>query len=109
LSGDQSCVREMTKAFKERHDYIVAALNGIPGFRCLPSAGTFYAFPNVAEALRAKGLKDDLALSELLLNKEEVAVVPGSAFGAPGYLRLSFACSLDTLKEAVRRITRAMG
>ncbi len=109
LSGDQSCVREMTKAFKERHDYIVAALNGIPGFRCLPSAGTFYAFPNVTEALRAKGLKDDLALSELLLNKEEVAVVPGSAFGAPGYLRLSFACSLDTLKEAVRRITRAMG
>ncbi len=109
LSGDQSCVREMTRAFKERHDYIVAALNGIPGFRCLPSAGTFYAFPNVTEALRAKNLKDDLALSELLLNKEEVAVVPGSAFGAPGHLRLSFACSLDTLREAVRRITRVMG
>jgi len=109
LSGDQNCVREMTRAFKERHDYIVAALNGIPGFRCLPSAGTFYAFPNVTEALRIKGLKDDLALSELLLNKEEVAVVPGSAFGAPGYLRLSFACALDTLREAVRRITRAMG
>jgi aspartate aminotransferase len=108
LSGDQGCVREMTRAFKERHDYIVAALNGIRGFRCLPSAGTFYAFPNVTEALRVKGLKDDLALSELLLNKEEVAVVPGSAFGAPGYLRLSFACSLDTLKEAVRRITRVM-
>jgi len=109
LTGDQGCVREMTRAFKERHDYIVAALNGIRGFRCLPSAGTFYAFPNVAEALRAKDLKDDLALSELLLNQEEVAVVPGSAFGAPGYLRLSFACSLDTLKEAVRRITRVMG
>lgn len=108
LSGDQSCVREMTKAFKARHDYIVAALNGIPGFKCLPSAGTFYAFPNVTEALRAKGLKDDLALSELLLNQEEVAVVPGSAFGAPGYLRLSFACGLDTLKEAVHRITRVM-
>jgi len=109
LSGDQGCVREMTKAFKERHDYVVAALNGIPGFKCLPSAGTFYAFPNVTEALRAKGLKDDLALSELLLNKEEVAVVPGSAFGAPGYLRLSFACSLDTLTEAIRRITRVIG
>lgn len=109
LSGDQSCVREMTKAFKARHDYIVAALNGIPGFKCLPSAGTFYAFPNVTEALRAKGLRDDLALSELLLNQEEVAVVPGSAFGAPGYLRLSFACSLDTLKEAIQRITRVMG
>ena len=108
LSGDQGCVREMTKAFKERHDYVVAALNGIPGFRCLPSAGTCYAFPNVTEALRAKGLQDDLAFSELLLNEVEVAVVPGSAFGAPGYLRLSFACSMDTLKEAIRRITRVI-
>ncbi len=109
LSGDQACVREMTRAFRERHDYVVAALNGIPGFRCLPSAGTFYAFPDVSEAMRAKGLKDDLALSELLLNSGEVAVVPGSAFGAPGYLRLSFACSMDSLKEAIRRITRVIG
>jgi aspartate aminotransferase len=99
----------MNKAFKERHDYVVTALNGIPGFKCLHSAGTFYAFPNVGEAIRAKGLKDDLALSELLLNEVEVAVVPGSAFGAPGYLRLSFACSLDTLKEAIRRMRRVIG
>jgi aspartate aminotransferase len=109
LAGDQSCVRDMTKAFRERHDYVVAALNKIPGFKCLPSAGTFYAFPNVSDALRAKGLKDDLALSELLLNSGDVAVVPGSAFGAPGYLRLSFACSLETLQEAIRRITRVIG
>ncbi len=109
LTGDQSCVREMTRAFRERHDYVVAALNKIPGFSCLPSAGTFYAFPNVGDALRAKGLKDDLALSELLLNSGDVAVVPGSAFGAPGYLRLSFACSLKTLQEAIRRITRVIG
>ena len=109
LSGDQTCVRDMTRAFRERHDYVVAALNGIAGFKCIPSSGTFYAFPSVAGALRAKGLKDDLALSELLLNSGEVAVVPGSAFGAPGYLRLSFACSLETLKEAIRRITRVIG
>jgi len=109
LAGDQSCVRDMTKAFRERHDYIVAALNKIAGFRCLPSAGTFYAFPDVSNALRAKGLKDDLALSELLLNSGDVAVVPGSAFGAPGYLRLSYACSLETLQEAIRRITRVIG
>jgi aspartate aminotransferase len=109
LTGDQSCVREMTRAFKQRHDYVVAALNRIPGFKCLPSAGTFYAFPNVGDALRAKGLKDDLALSELLLNNGDVAVVPGSAFGAPGYLRLSFACGLETLHEAIRRITRVIG
>ena len=99
----------MTRAFRERHDYVVAALNGIPGLKCLPSAGTFYAFPEASDAIRAKGLKDDLALSELLLNSGDVAVVPGSAFGAPGYLRLSFACSLDTLKEAIRRITRVIG
>jgi aspartate aminotransferase len=99
----------MTKAFRERHDYVVAALNGIPGFKCIPSSGTFYAFPSVSGALRAKGLKDDLALSELLLDSGEVAVVPGSAFGAPGYLRLSFACSLEVLKEAIRRITRVIG
>ncbi len=109
LSGDQTCVREMTRAFRERHDYVVTALNAIPGFECIPSSGTFYAFPSVSGALGAKGLKDDLALSELLLNSGEVAVVPGSAFGAPGYLRLSFACSLEVLKEAIRRITRVIG
>jgi len=109
LTGDQSCVRDMTRAFRERHDYVVAALNKIPGFRCLHSAGTFYAFPHVGDALRTKGLKDDLALSELLLNEGDVAVVPGSAFGAPGYLRLSFACSLEALQEAIRRISRVIG
>jgi aspartate aminotransferase len=109
LNDDQACVREMTKAFRERHDYVLGALNRIPGFKCLSSAGTFYAFPNVDGALRAKGLKDDLALSELLLNEGDVAVVPGSAFGAPGYVRLSFACSLETLQEAIRRITRVIG
>jgi aspartate aminotransferase len=108
LNGSQDCVAEMNKAFRARHDYIVAALNEIPGFSCLPSAGTFYAFPNVSELLKSKGLKDDLALSELLLHKAEVAVVPGSAFGAPGHLRLSFACSLATLKDAVDRMRRVL-
>jgi len=108
LNGDQSCVAGMNKAFRERHDYIVSALNGIKGFSCRPSAGTFYAFPNVSEVLKARGLRDDLALSELLLNQAEVAVVPGSAFGAPGHLRLSFACSLDALREAVARMHRVL-
>jgi aspartate aminotransferase len=106
LNGDQSCVREMNRAFQERHEYIVGALNGIPGFRCIPAAGAFYAFPNVSEAMRRKGTADDTAFSELLLKEGDVAVVPGSAFGAPGYIRLSFACSIDTLKEAVARIRR---
>jgi aspartate aminotransferase len=104
LNGDQACVTEMTRAFKNRHDYVVDALNGVPGFNCREGEGTFYAFPNVAEAIEAKGLADDAALATMLLNDAEVALVPGSAFGAPGYLRLSFATGLETLQEAVRRI-----
>jgi aspartate aminotransferase len=109
LNGDQGCIAEMTAAFKERHDYVIAALNDINGVDCEPGDGTFYAFPNVADAIEAKGLADDTALSEMLLNEAEVALVPGSAFGAPGYIRLSFATDLDTLKEALSRIARALG
>jgi aspartate aminotransferase len=109
LTGDQSCVRQMNRAFNERHEYIVAALNGIPGFKCIPAAGAFYAFPNVSEAMRRKGAADDTAFSEMLLKEGDVAVVPGSAFGAPGYIRMSFACSIETLKDAVARITRVVG
>lgn len=108
LNGDQGCVRQMNEAFRERHEYIVSALNGIPGFRCVPAAGAFYAFPDVSEAMRRKGIADDTAFSELLLKEGDVAVVPGSAFGAPGYIRLSFACGIDTLKEAVARMRRVV-
>ncbi len=109
LTGDQSCIAEMLVAFRERHDYVVGALNEIPGVACLPGAGTFYAFPNVSEACESHGLADDSALTELLLNEAEVAVVPGVAFGAPGYVRLSFACSLETLQEAIARIRKVLG
>ena len=109
LAGDQSYIATRTEAFRERHDYVVAALNDINGFRCAPGAGTFYAFPNIADAIQAKGMANDAALCEMLLNEAEVALVPGSAFGAPGYLRLSFATDLDTLKEAISRISRAIG
>jgi len=109
LTGDQGCIAEMTAAFKERHDYVIAALNDINGVDCAPGDGTFYAFPNVTGAIEAKGLADDTALSQMLLNEAEVALVPGSAFGAPGYIRLSFATGLDTLKEAISRIARALG
>jgi len=108
LNGDQACVREMNRAFRERHEYIVGALNEIPGFRCIPAAGAFYAFPNASEAIRKKGCTDDTAFSELLLKDGDVAVVPGSAFGAPGYIRMSFACSIETLREAVTRIRRVV-
>jgi len=108
LTGDQSCVRRMRDAFRERHDYIIGALNSVPGFRCIPAAGAFYAFPDVSEAIRRKGLADDTAFAEMLLKEADVAVVPGSAFGATGYIRLSFACSIETLKSAVDRMRRAV-
>ncbi|HVA40297.1 MAG TPA: aminotransferase class I/II-fold pyridoxal phosphate-dependent enzyme, partial [Candidatus Binataceae bacterium] len=108
LAGDQRCVAEMNKAFKERHDFVVAALNAIPGISCRTGAGTFYAFADVAPAMRALGLTDDNAFAEYLLLEAGVAVVPGSGFGAPGHMRISFACSLQTLEEAMRRIERAV-
>ncbi len=108
LDGDQSPVGEMTAAYKQRHDYIVGALNALDGFECRPGEGTFYAFPRVSGLLQQKGLAGDTELVELLINEADVACVPGSAFGAPGYIRLSFACSLETLEEAVQRMKRVL-
>jgi len=109
LRGDQSCMARMNRAFRERHDYVVAALNTIPGVRCLEGDGTFYAFPDVSGVMERMGIADDAALTTMLLNEADVAVVPGSAFGAPKHLRLSFACGLDTLKEAMTRLRKVMG
>jgi aspartate aminotransferase len=108
LNGDQSCVAEMAAAYKDRHDYIVPALNEIDGFECRHGEGTFYAFPRVRGALDALNMQTDVELVEHLLNKADVACVPGSAFGAPSYMRLSFACSMESLEESVRRIKRAL-
>lgn len=109
LTGDQSSIPIMLKAFKERHDYLVEALNQLPGFQCLPADGTFYAFPKVEELIhRLPDIQDDLALSEFFLQEAKIAVVPGSAFGAPGYLRFSFATSLALLKEAIARLSKLL-
>jgi aspartate aminotransferase len=104
LNGDQTCVAKMNLAFKERHDYIVKALNTLPGVACRPGSGAFYAFADVRGAMKNLGMRDDNVFCELLLNKAGVAVVAGSAFGAPGHMRLSFACSLETLQNAVERM-----
>jgi aspartate aminotransferase len=109
LNGDQACVTEMCKAFKGRHDRLVEGLNGIAGVKCEPGDGTFYAFPNVEGLMQHLGCKDDLALADVLLQKGRVAVVPGSAFGTPGYLRLSFATSDAVLTESVARIRALAG
>jgi aspartate aminotransferase len=109
LTGDQACVQAMRLAFEERHNFVVAALNEIEGISCLPSAGTFFCFPNVQGVLdRLSGIDNDIALAEYLLETTGVALVPGSAFGGAGHVRISFATDMDALQEAVRRIAVAV-
>jgi aspartate aminotransferase len=108
LNSDQSCVAKMNEAFKARHDFIVAGLNSLPGVSCLPGAGTFYAFADVTKAMATHGCRDDNEFAELLLSEGGVAVVPGSGFGAPGHMRLSFACSMQTLEKALERMRKVL-
>jgi aspartate aminotransferase len=110
LSGDQSCVAEMRQAFETRHDYVLERLNAIDGVECLPADGTFYCFPRMAQVIeRLDGIADDVDLSQHLLDKAGVALVPGSAFGAPGHVRISFATSQENLSKALDRIEAAVG
>ena len=114
LNGDQDCITPMVKAFRERHEFVASELNRIPGLKCLKAGGAFYAFPDARQAiatLHAKGKIEeatDLAFSEYLLVQGGVAVVPGSAFGSEGYIRLSFATSMENLQKALARIAQAL-
>lgn len=103
LNGDQACVAEMVAAFRKRHDWLTAELDKLDGVRTIQADGTFYAFVDMSAAIKAKGLADDMELVAALL-EEGVALVPGSAFGMPGCVRLSFATSNDNLEKAVERI-----
>ena len=109
LSGDQSCINDMVRAFRERHEYVVSTLNNIKGISCLGSQGAFYSFPDCSAAIEATaGVNDDVEFADYLIDKIGVAIVPGSAFGAPGYMRLSFATSMDNLKEALSRLHKLL-
>ncbi len=104
LSGDQSCITPMLKAFKERHDYVVQTLQDM-GVEVAPSDGTFYSFPSFQKVIESmEGIDNDIQLAEHLLNEAGVALVPGSAFGAEGCLRISFATSMENLVQAMTRI-----
>ena len=94
----------MNAAYRERHDCLVPALNALPGVRCRRGTGTFYAFADVSEALQRLQIPDDAHFTEQLLERTGVAVVPGSGFGAPGHIRLSFATELAQLEAAVERL-----
>jgi len=109
LNGPQECVEQMRQAFRSRYDYFRAALNSIPGVECPSCEGAFYAFPSFQGVIdRIDHLRDDVELAEWLLDSAGVSTVPGSAFGAPGHLRLSYAASLEYLENAVQRIRTAI-
>lgn len=108
LNGDQSCIAMMTEAFKERHDRVYAALKAMNGVEVAPADGTFYIFPSFQKVIERLGLTNDIAFAELLLNEVGVALVPGSAFGAEGCGRISFATSMENLTKALERIGRVV-
>lgn len=107
LNGDQSIINVMVSAFKQRHDFIFNALNTINGIECIESQGTFYLFARVKELIKRLGLKNDIELSTYFLEQLNIALVPGSAFGAQGYIRLSFATSMDNIKQAINSLQMA--
>lgn len=109
FNGPQDCLQTMTEAFKKRHDFVVKALNDINGITCLPGDGAFYAFANVTTVIEAhENCHDDVALATWLLETAGVAVVPGTPFGASGYVRISFATSMDVLETAMARIKQTV-
>jgi aspartate aminotransferase len=108
LLGDQQCVRDMCAEFRRRHDFFFAGVKDLPGFDCVPASGTFYLFPSIEQAMHRKHAATDIEFCEQLLEATGVALVPGTAFGAPGHLRLSFAASFDTLSAALERLRAFM-
>ena len=105
LNGTQDFIKTRSESFKERRDFVVENLNNIEGLSCLKPNGAFYVFPNCKKLLGKKTkLKTDKDFVEKLLEKSEVAVVQGSAFGLDGYFRISYATSMDNLKKALERI-----
>lgn len=109
LTGDQSCIETMLTAFKKRHDYVVAKLNTLEGVDCLATDGTFYVFPRIAPVItKLDGINNDVDFAEYLLNEAGVALVPGSAFGCPGHIRISIATSMENLQNALDRISQVI-
>lgn len=112
FNGSQQAVRDMTSAFKKRRDVIVRLLNEIPGIRCATPAGAFYAFPNVkgvlGKTLAGVPVTSSLEFATYLLEKAYVATVPGEAFGTPGFLRMSYACDMESIEAGLARIRETL-
>ncbi|HEY6329197.1 MAG TPA: pyridoxal phosphate-dependent aminotransferase [Blastocatellia bacterium] len=106
--GPQDSLRFMLGEYKRRRDWLIPALNEIPGMQCTMPEGAFYAFPNVQGLLNGAA-KNSTGLAKLLLNEARVVVTPGSAFGADDYIRISYANSLDALKKGAQRMSELAG
>lgn len=108
LQGPQENLKIMLKSFSERREYIVSRLNNIPLISCLKPQGAFYVFPNVSKILKktfkGKKIADSLSLTDILLTEAKVAVIPGSVFGEDGFIRLSYATSMENITEGLNRI-----
>lgn len=110
LEGDQSYIEESTAVFKERHDFVYEQLNKIDGIKCHPADGTFYIFPDMQGVIdRLDNINDDIQFAEYLIEKAGIAMVPGSAFGAPGCMRISFATSMEMLEKGMERLANTLG
>ena len=110
LEGDQSCIKSMLESFIERHNVVLPKLNQLKGVSCVSAQGAFYLFPDFRKAIaNTDGISNDVEMAEYLLEKAGVALVPGSAFGSPGFMRLSFATSLDNLNNALERLHKILG
>jgi len=109
LNGPQDCVAQMRVEFKRRYEYLVEALNGIEGVECESSDGAFYAFPSFKDVIeRLPDIRDDIELAAWMMEYAGVGMVPGTTFGAPGHLRLSYATSMENLHACIERISAAV-
>jgi aspartate aminotransferase len=109
LDGKQDFIRECVKTFRERHDFLINELQEIDDINVLTSEGTFYSFPDMNKLIKKFGkILNDIELAEFFLDKAEVAMVPGSAFGVPGCMRISFATSMENLRESIKRIKKVL-
>ena len=108
LNGSHDVLKMMVDEYKKRHDYMCDALNEINGFNTSPGTGAFYLFPEVRSVIECKGFADDIEFSSFLIEQANVAVIPGSAFGAEGSIRISYATSMELLKESISRIKSSL-
>jgi aspartate aminotransferase len=112
LTGDQNCVEDMKKAFRERRDIIVSLLNEIEGVTCRVPGGAFYVFPDFSQYLgmhyNGKLMKDTFDISEYILNSAKVVTVPGDGFGAPGHIRFSYATGVKVIEDGIKRVSIAL-